>query len=436
MLLRGSQKIPKHRHDGAATWSVSDTAKLDHCREHRVHTVGLWASAIHTGVSRISPFRGLLYDLSRVGRVEDVTSPPYDVITDQQQKRLRDASRYNVVHLEFNERGADSERRAGQYTQAASLLKEWRGEGAVALDDEPAFYPYQMDFTFAGRSRRIRGLICAVDVEPWGGSIIPHEHTMERQVDDRLGLMREVGANLSPVYSVFSGPITPLDDLLDGLGEPLISLADEEGVRHGMWRLHSDQVPDWLSSQNLLIADGHHRYTVALQYRDEMRERFGPGPWDRIMMLIVDAVTEDPPVLPIHRVLLHGRPPAPTAAAAGMTEMLGSVSDDRLVCGIVTPAETGLAFGTLRLEGEPPTVNALHQQVLDAIAPQDSLRFTADADDAESAVASGEASAAFFLPPTTAGRIRTVIDRSERMPQKSTFFWPKPRTGMVMRPME
>lgn len=355
------------------------------------------------------------------------------MISDEQQRRYRESSPYNVVHLEFNEKGADSETRASQYTQAASLLRQWREGGVLVQDEEPAYYPFEMRFSLDGSPRRIRGLLCAVDVEPWGGSIIPHERTIGRQVEDRLGLMRETKANLSPVYSVFSGPCRQLTESLDSLGDPFVSLTDEAGVEHRLWRTRDDRISGWLEDEDLLIADGHHRYTVALEYREEMRAKFGPGPWDQIMMFVVDAGTEDPPVLPIHRVLYATPPQVSGSTVQGLDEVLGAADDDAMTCGIARRERDAVTFRTLKLEGSPPVVCALHEQLLDGFEAGTTLKFTADPVEAERAVRSGEAEAAFFLPPTSAGLIRTVIDRGERMPQKSTFFWPKPRTGLVIR---
>jgi len=385
-------------------------------------------------VSRVSPFSGLLYDLSRVGSAEEVTSPPYDVISDEEQHRYLEISPNNVVRLEFNEKGADSQARASQYTQAALEFSDWRQDGILAQDEEPAYYPLEMNFRWGGSPRRVRGLICAVEIEPWGGSIIPHEHTIGRQVEDRLRLMREIRANISPVYSVYSGPSTPISDLLDGLDEPLIRLNDETGVEHKLWRTRDDRISGWLENEDLLIADGHHRYTVALAYREEMRQKFGPGPWDQIMMFVVDSATEDPPVLPIHRVLLASPPETPGVPAGDLNQVLAAADDDKMVCGAAHRNDAGqVIYRTLHIAGSPPTVCALHEQVLRGFEAGTTLRFTADAIEAAAAVASGEAEAAFFLPPTSASLIRSVIDRGERMPQKSTFFWPKPRTGLVMR---
>ena len=383
-------------------------------------------------MSRVLPFRGLHYDPDRVGDLTAATSPPYDVISDAQQQHYRALSPWNVVRLETNDKGLDAEERAARHAEAARCLKGWTAEGVLRRDPEPRFYPYEMAFTFEGRQRTIRGLICAVEIEPWGGSIIPHEHVMARQVEDRLTLMRSTQANFSPIYAVFSGPSRPVADLLNRLEAPLSQVTDEEGVTHRLWSVADPAITDDLAEQDLLIADGHHRYTVALAYRDEMRARFGPGPWDEVMMFVVDAATQDPPVLPIHRLL---RDPVAMDAGPvdGLDAALQGAQDDPPSVGWIQP---GPVYGVVALDGPPPAVSALHADLLAGLEGGRDLVFTPDAAEADAAVRSGEAAMAALLPPTTAERIREVIDRGQRMPQKSTFFWPKPRTGMVLRAME
>ncbi len=375
-------------------------------------------------MSRVSPFRGSLFDLDRVGALEDVTSPPYDTITDEEQGRYRSASPYNVVHLEFNERGAGSFDRAAQYTQAASLLRRWHRDGALVEDAEPAYYPYEMRFEYEGSPRRIRGLLCVVDLEPWGGSVIPHERTMEGQVEDRLGLMRAVAANLSPVYSMFAGPEPELAALLETITSqaPLRALTDEAGVEHRMWRVGDEGVARWLSDDDGLSAAGQHRYAVALRYKAERDVADGAGPWDSVMMFIVDATSEVPPVLPIHRIFYGAAPPEEGEQVRGLDELLASLDDDRPTYGTTVGSADGISYHVARLPGDPPTVQALHRLVLDGLSEDGDLRYVADPAAAEAAVRSGEATAAFFLPATTPSRIWSVIHRGERLPQKSTFF--------------
>ncbi len=294
-----------------------------------------------------------------------------------------------------------------------------------------------VELVINGEPRRVRGLVCQVELEPWGGSIIPHERTMMGPVEDRLLLMRAVRANLSAVYAMFSQPCPQLGDLLEEIARdpPALRLTDEAGVEHRLWAIDGiDDVARWLSDRPLLIADGHHRYTMALRYQEETRELHGSGPWDRVMMLVVDAATERPPVLPIHRMLVSGPTPREGARVRDLEEVLAEVDDDKLVYGTAAREDGELVHRVAALEGEPPAVCALHRRVLQDEALQ--LLFTPDAVAAEEAVRTGEAAAAFFLPGTSAERIQAVIDSGERLPQKSTYFWPKPRTGMVIRPLE
>jgi uncharacterized protein (DUF1015 family) len=387
-------------------------------------------------VPLVSPFVGLLFDQQRVGPLELVTAPPYDVVGPDQGRRLHATSPHNVVRLILGRDEPGDDDVKNKYTRAASTLRGWQDEGVLARTPGPAWYPYRMRFQFQGRERTVRGLICQVALEAWGGSIVPHEQTFPAPFEDRLALLRAVRANLSPVYALCRGPCQPLRDLLTDVERrpPTAEVIDEDGVDHLLWAIdgHDEDIPAWLRDEELLIADGHHRYSVALAFRQEMRARSGPGPWDHMMMLLVDATVEDPPVLPIHRVLLEGSPPLDGTAVRDLAEVLATLQDDQLTYGIAARDDSDIIHRVGRLRGDPPTVHALHEQVLG----DSRLRFAADAAVAEELVRTGDGVAAFFLPPTRVDRIRTVIERGERLPQKSTYFWPKPRTGLVMRPME
>jgi uncharacterized protein (DUF1015 family) len=387
-------------------------------------------------VSRISPFVGLLFDPSVVGAHDLVTTPPYDVIADEARRHYLDASRFNVIRLVLGSGDAGEDEAEDQYREAARELRSWRDDGALIPTDGPYLYAYEMRFTLHGRERAIRGLVCAVELEDWGGSIVPHERTMPGPVEDRLRLMRAVGTNLSCIHALFRGPNDAVEAYLDEqtAGEPAAFATDEAGVEHRLWVGAPDpSVASALEPESLMIADGHHRYTMALRYRDEMRSARGKGPWDRVMMLLADAALQEPPVLPFHRIQTTGRIEAGGRRVLDLGEVLESVDDAKLLYGVVHKEDGVLVHRVAELEGPPPTVTALHAQVLTDDA---GLRFTHDAVVAEEAVRSNEAIAAYLLPPTDATRIRDVIDRGERLPQKSTFFWPKPRTGLVLRPLD
>jgi uncharacterized protein (DUF1015 family) len=382
----------------------------------------------------VSPFVGLLFDRAVVGSYDLVTTPPYDVISDAERRRFLEASPFNVIRLELGSDDAGEARE--RYRRAGELLRSWRTEGAL-VPTGPAYFPYEMRFSLHGRARTIRSLVCAVELEDWGGSIVPHERTMEGPIEDRLRLTREVRANLSSIHALFGGPNERFASFLDAAtaDEPAAVAADESGVEHRVWVAPPEpEVATWLGTESLMIADGHHRYSMALRYRDEMRERHGPGPWDHAMMLVADAAVQDPPVLPFHRIQVDGHLAARGARVRDLAEVLETVSDERLVYGTAALEDGVLVHRVAELDGEPPAVVALHEQVLAGVG--DRLRYTADVAAAEEAVHTGEAVGAYFLPPTDATRIRAVIDRGERLPPKSTFFWPKPRSGLVIRPLD
>jgi uncharacterized protein (DUF1015 family) len=389
----------------------------------------------------VRPFAGLRYDTAVAGPIESLTAPPYDVITSEDQDRLHRDNPYNVVRLILGKDEPEDDDSSNRYTRAGSTFRSWREQRVLRQSPTPSMYPYELTFRLGGHERRIRGVIAEVELEPWGGSIVPHERTMPGPVEDRLRLLRAVEANLSPVYGVATEACPSLGAFLDRAmaGSTAAEMTDETGTDHRLWETPrgSDgmhEATDDLRGHEVMIADGHHRYTVALAYRDEMRARLGPGPWDSIVMFLVDAVTEDPPVLPIHRLLVA---PASPGEGAGhrvrdLAEVLATLDEDEMAYGLVTAGEGTLLHLVGRLSGPAPAVCALHQQVLDAFGHA-ALRFVPDAAAAELAVKSGQAVAAYLLPPTHVAQVWAVVRNKGKLPQKSTFFWPKPRTGLVIR---
>jgi uncharacterized protein (DUF1015 family) len=390
---------------------------------------------------RVAPFVGLRYDPRVAGPLSRLTAPPYDVISEPHRARFLDASPYNVVHLDLADGSTDPDEAGNRYARAAGLLEDWQRSHVLRREPSPLYYVYEVDWpaTDQVQAGRLRGVFVALTLEPWGGSVIPHEETMPGPIEDRLRLLRATGTHLSPIYGTVRGPCPPLDELLAGVAAdpPAEEQTDEEGVRHRLWALPaSEPIAAWLADEELLIADGHHRYTTALAYRDERHAADGPGPWDAIMTLIVDTGSQFVPVLPYHRVQISGDPAPAEHEARDLGQLINSVSDERPRVGVITREAPGrLRYGTIDLRGGPPAVRALHEEALDRLAPGDALRFTHSAHDAERAVRTDEAVAAYVLPPTTPDRLLAAIGRGERLPRKSTFFWPKPRTGLLFMPV-
>jgi uncharacterized protein (DUF1015 family) len=404
-------------------------------------------------VPRLSPFRGLVFDPAIAGPLDRVTAPPYDVISDRRRAEYLDGSPFNVVHLDLAEGSTDPADPRSRYARAAELLTEWERGGALTRAEDPTLYVYEMllgesvdgprtgDGGEVRTPSAVRGLICAMTLEDWGGTVIPHERVMPGPVDDRLALLRATHTHLSPVYGTVDGPDDRLDDFLRAVAatDTRFETVDEQGVRHRMWPVPGDALDlQHLTGQRLLIADGHHRYTTALRYRDEQRDRLGAGPWDSVLTLVVDATAEHVPVLPFHRVQLAGAPPPDRGErVADLTAAMAALSDDRRTIATVTlDADGHQRYRVWTLAAAAPAVVALHEEVLEGLVPDGSLRYLAEAAEADAAVRRGDAVAAYLLPPTTPDRIRGAVERGERLPQKSTYFWPKPRTGMVMMPLE
>jgi uncharacterized protein (DUF1015 family) len=382
----------------------------------------------------VSPFVGLLFDRSVVGSHDQVTTPPYDVISPAERRRYVEINPFNVIRLVLPEERSDDEDGNTKYRRAGDELRAWLRRGALVPTDGPAYFPYEMRFSLHGQPRRVRGLVCAVELD--GGPILPHEQTRPEPIEDRLRLMRAIGVNLSSIYAVFRGPNGPLARFLADWADrdPAVWETDEAGVEHRLWVCPPNrELARWLEGEPLMIADGHHRFQMALRFRDEMRVTHGPGPWDRVMMMLVDASAEGPPVLPFHRVQAAGPVGALGDRVRDLEEVLETVRDEEGTFGIVTRDGGMLVHRVAALTGEPPTVCRLHEQVLGGLDAE--LRFTPDAVEAETAVRAARAVAAYLLPPTDANRIRAVIDRGGLLPRKSTFFWPKPRTGSVIRPV-
>ena len=411
---------------------------------------------------RILPFVGLTFDTAVSGSLERVTTPPYDVISDEERLDLMRASPYSVVHLDLADpdpaEAAATAGRTEPYAAAAALLSDWEAKGAIRRGSEARYYAYEMhgcmpDRLCIGMGRRteqpvtVRGLICAMSLEGAGGTVTPHEAVREGPVRERLALLRAMSTHLSPVYAQLHSDQHGLGEGLDDLVRTIAStptrfeVLDEQGVRHRMWPVNVDGMHgahvDSLEHERVLIADGHHRYEAALRYAALRRSVDGPGPWETVMTLVVSSASGGPPVLPLHRVQLAGRPPAPRGeAVAGLEAAASALSDDAVTVATITRGAAGeVEYRVRRLDGEPPTVRALHDELLDELAPAGSLHYTPEADHADAAVRHGDAVAAYLLPPTTPGRIGGVVGRGERLPAKSTYFWPKPRTGMVMMPL-
>jgi uncharacterized protein (DUF1015 family) len=340
-------------------------------------------------MARIRPFRALRYDVPDLGAV---VAPPYDVISDEQRAAYLAHSPYNVVHLTL----PDSEE------QAARDLGSWQEEGVLVRDEEPAYWWLSQDYVGPdGIERRRDGFVASLHAEPYASRVIlPHERTHAGPKEGRLRLLRATRTQLEPLFFLWDGTIE-----VDGLGEPDIAVDGDK-----LWRLDAgfgDALTEELAGAQLLIADGHHRYETALAY--------GESPW--VLAVIVPTDQEGLTIFPTHRV-------------ARSVDGTAGEPIDRPGDHLPGPV---LYRGRGRYELLAGT--GLDPQVVDELHPE-GVTYTAQRSEAEAAVDAGEAEGAFLLRPTRIEDVWAVAQRGEVMPQKSTFFYPKLTSGLLLHPLD
>ena len=415
-------------------------------------------------MAAISSFRGLRYDLDVVGDLGTVAAPPYDVIPPDALEWFEQASPYNVVRLILGRQEAGSD----QYTRAAETLEAWIRDGVLVRDDRDRLTVYEQRFIVGDRERVQRGVLAAADIEEEPRSILPHERTMAAPVEDRLKLLRATRVNLSPVFAVYSSDDGGARDVIARTveTEPWATWSSEDdGVTHRAWLLDDpddvEAVRRTLASAVVVIADGHHRYRTAQEYRRERRAADGPGPWDAMLMYLVDAAWCGPALLPIHRAV------DPTAddilsrlGDAFGVEPTDETDPDVLASELERRREGGRTFVLLGADrsywltvadkaaeadampaDRPAVWRDLDVAVLEWFVMRRLLsgveaRYVHHPKEAAELVASGAAGAAFLLAPPPFEAVRAIAEAGDAMPPKSTFFIPKPRTGVVLRPLD
>ncbi len=277
-------------------------------------TFGLLKKNKEEVVAEISPFKGLLYNRKKIKDIYSVVAPPYDVIKEEERARLADRDQNNVVRLILSR--DDSMSGANRYQVAAETLNKWIDEGVLARDETPAFYYYQQTYKLKDGSTKTRkGLVALLKLEEFEKRIVlPHERTLSRPKADRLNLMSACNAHLSCVFALYSDPMKTIDGaILKGESKSLFELTDDNGIENKFERVDDNtvlgKVVKEMAGKSLLIADGHHRYETALNYRNMMRERYpdykGDEAFNYVMVCLTNMDDEGLTVFPTHR-LLYG----------------------------------------------------------------------------------------------------------------------------------
>ena len=456
-------------------------------------------------MARIYPFRALRYDTSRV-RMEDVVTQPYDKITPEMQQRYYEASPYNLVRIilgkhEPDDTEAEEFLPAGEeahnvYTRAAEWLREWRREGVLAEEAEPALYGYSQTYTVPHTSevRERRGFIALGHLYEYADKVVyRHEQTFPKYKSDRLALFKATRAYCEQVYMLYSDPAFTAEKLIFGTGKdgkaarPAdLAITDEYGVVHRVWKLTDpaliNPILTAMADKKLIIADGHHRYETSVAYAKERSaqlrlplgeprnpdEKLGTGrlpappfPEAAMMMTFVNMDAPGITILPTHRVVFGLENFSTQRFLAGAQEFFTVTRLDSADMKVLNEAE-GTAFlavtrdGNHLLRAKPDAVRAalagvparqaqldvvqLHSILLgrvlglsqERITQAGSLRFLREAAEAVEQVRAGEADVAFLIKPVTLGQLREVSLSGDVMPQKSTDFYPKLLSGLAI----
>jgi uncharacterized protein (DUF1015 family) len=432
----------------------------------------------------IQAFRGLRYDLGHVGSLSDVVCPPYDVISPELQEQLYKRHPANFVRLELNREEPGDDATNNRYSRAARFLKNWRSEGVLYRDAEPAIYVYHQVFSYAGQTHTRRGFMARCRLQRFGqGNIYPHEETMSGPKQDRLLLTRASKANLTQIFGLFPDPANEVQNYIEMAvaGKPALEATDHLGVLHRMWPLADvaaiSHIAGLMGPKPMFIADGHHRYETACNYRDEL-DAAGPldanHPANFVLMVCIGMTDPGLLVLPTHR-LFRG---LPEMTSAELTAKLGDsfttqpsgegadkaaaiweeieTEDNQGTIGLFTAKDQKWTIvriapaGQKRLaqvaaeHSEPWRglgVSILHRLVIDTLlAPGAELpkpRYVHLVEEVVDSVKSGESfPLAALVMPATVDHIRTISEHAERMPAKSTYFYPKLIGGLVVNPLE
>ncbi|HZP62150.1 MAG TPA: DUF1015 domain-containing protein [Terriglobales bacterium] len=434
-------------------------------------------------MAEIAPFRAARYDPGRVELAQVVTQP-YDKITPEMQERYYGASPYNLVRIILGKADKGDGPGENVYTRAAGFFHAWRQDGVLRQDEQLSIYSYVQNFVRPGGKEELerRGFIALGRIEDYAsGVVFRHEQTLAKPKADRLELLRATRAHFGQLFMLYSDPNGTIDSLLRNTSEAELEIRDEYDVRHRLWKISDpaliEQVRAAMSDKKLIIADGHHRYETALNYRNERgasprHSVSSPAPYDLVMMTFINMDSPGLVILPTHRVvhgldsfspdsfrdqarryfsvdevdssINAGRATAILREAGHSGTALLAVTADRAFL-IDTPrGNTSEFFAGVSLRQQALDVVQLHKCLLegvlgispDAIREQRNISYVRDAAEAMMRVRSGNANIAFLMNPVRIRQVRDIAFAGEVLPQKSTDFYPKLLSGVTIYALE
>ena len=419
-------------------------------------------------MAKVTPFRGWRYNPAVVDDMAAVLCPPYDLITPQIQQALMDRHPLNVIHLEAGE-GLDwSADPAGRYAETSERFEEWMRDGVLRQDAEPGYYLLRHGFTLGGLERSRLGLIACVGLEDYETrQVLPHEFTEAPAIRDRVTLMESVSANISPIMSIYRDAGNELEPVFQRVmvGTPEVDARDEYDTVTTMWRIANDEdiaaIAGFFERRPVFLADGHHRYEASRQYQIARHAEGADAPSKAHNFVMMTLISFDDPglvVLPYHRSLsglsdeqlarvnsrileVFDAEPAGNRSAAEVVELVEERGRTGQVMAALTP--DGAQLLTLRPSaiGDDWGAMAVSEAwVLEEkiLRPElgnrtlEHLGFLHDHEEAAAGVANGSLQMAFLMKPFPMDAFEDIVGQGQRLPRKSTFFYPKLPTGLVI----
>jgi uncharacterized protein (DUF1015 family) len=422
-------------------------------------------------MAKLKPFRGMRFVTKNAGDINELVCPPYDIISKSQREDYIKKNPHNIIRLELPNID-DGENR---YKAAGETLKEWLDGEILRCDEKAAFYIYEMEFTANGKRNSLKGFISLVELREFAdGVVLPHEETLSKAKTDRFNLMSETMCNFSQIYSLYFDEDGQAVSIINNLGSvPDSVITDADGTIHRLTAVTDETVIEKLTAifaeKKLYIADGHHRYETALNFQKHLlTEGKATENSGYIAMMLVNIENDGLVIFPTHRIvrgLENFSAGVIVKKAEEYFEITDAANQDAMTAALHIDYDKGQktfamytgggACKIFRLKDENAVkkllpeksdaycgldVSVLHTLVLEGIlgidkenmANQKNLTYTRDALEALCAVDNGEGNCAFILNPTKVKEISDVAAASEKMPQKSTYFYPKLITGLVM----
>lgn len=410
----------------------------------------------------IRPFRAVLFNPARVS-MTDVVAPPYDVVSGDERERLYNKTPYNILHVDFGKELPEDSERFNKYTRAKELLESWLASGILITSEGPALYAYQLDYQFHGKSKTLNGFMALVKIEELGkGNIHPHEATHSKPKADRLNLMKACNGNISPIYALYKSPEKKASRILHELKkqEPFFRFIDEDGIQHTLWIISSERdietIKRELSDKAIFIADGHHRYETALQYKKELSglnpHEDGTEPYDYVLMFLANMADDGITILPTHRAVkeipsdwherLKGFFEISKLKLRNPSDIVKKIHGKEHTIGLYTEGQTYLLryLGKDLLDLHPALryldVSILHNLIFDKLLGIKDILYEMNPAEVIKLVDKGLYKGGFFLNATKVEEVEIVALSSLRMPPKSTYFYPKLKTGIVINLFE